>query len=73
MYQKDITKPLSFEKLHKIALEEVFQGYLMKKEPIVPFWKFWVEQEYEIDESWFDSHFDGPSWGYFMNAHSDLN
>jgi len=64
MYQKDITKPLSFEKLHEIALKEVFSGYLKKKEPIVPFWKFWVEQEYEIDESWFDSHFDISDLGY---------
>ena len=63
MYQKDVTKPLSFEKLHEIALKEVFSGYLMKKEPIVPFWKFWVEQEYEVDESYFDKHFRGQGWG----------
>jgi hypothetical protein len=65
MYQKDVTKPLSFEKLHEIALKEVFSGYLKEKEPIVPFWKFWQKQEYEVNEAWFDYHFyvsanDGP-------------
>ena len=64
MYQSDIHTPLSFEKLHEIALKEVFSGYLKKKEPIVPFWKFWQKQEYEVDESWFDSHFDISDLGY---------
>jgi hypothetical protein len=63
MYQKDVTKPLSFEKLHEIALKEVFSGYLKEKKPIVPFWKFWQKQEYEIDESYFDKHFRGQGWG----------
>lgn len=31
-YQKDITTPLSFEKLHEIAMKEVFGGYLIKDE-----------------------------------------
>jgi len=32
MYEKDISKPLSFEKLHEIAMKEVFSGYLIKDE-----------------------------------------
>ena len=30
MYEKNISVPLSFEKLHEIAMKEVFSGYLIK-------------------------------------------
>jgi hypothetical protein len=52
MYQKDVTKPLSFEKLHEIALKEVFRGYLKEKER--PFWEFWKPKEYEVNEQFFN-------------------
>lgn len=63
MYQKDVTKPLSFEKLHEIALKEVFSGYLKEKEK--PFWVFWKPVEYEVNEAWFDYHFNPGS--YYFN------
>lgn len=50
IYQKDVTKPLSFEKLHEIALKEVFSGYLKKKKT----WKFWKPAEWEVNERFFD-------------------
>ena len=66
---KDIVhEPLSFSKLHEIALEEVFSGYLIKKKKDVGWWNnlFSPEYEYEINEKWFDSHFK-TSWGYYKN------
>ena len=67
-YQKDIHTPLSFAKLHEIAMEEVFSGYLIKKKKDVGWWNnlFNPEYEYEINEKWFDSHFK-TSWGYYKN------
>lgn len=56
IYQKDITKPLSFEKLHEIALKEVFRGYL-KEKPLEPRYAFWKPMEYEVNEAWFNGHF----------------
>ena len=32
MYEKNISVPLSFEKLHEIAMKEIFSGYLIKDE-----------------------------------------
>jgi hypothetical protein len=61
MFQSDIHTPLSFEKLHEIALKEVFSGYLKEKEK--PFWAFWKPVEYEPNEAWFDYHFKGAGWG----------
>ncbi len=43
MYQKDIHTPLSFAKLHEIALKEIYSGYLTKNG--------------EINEAWFTYHF----------------
>jgi hypothetical protein len=59
MYQKGIHTPLSFAKLHEIAMKEVFGGYLIKKKKDVGFFKniFSPEYEYEINDEWFDSHF----------------
>jgi len=42
-YQKDIHTPLSFEKLHEIAMKEVFSGYL-KKNP---------QGQWEVNEDFF--------------------
>jgi len=43
-YQKDIHTPLSFEKLHEIAMKEVFSGYL-KENP---------RGKWEVNEHFFD-------------------
>lgn len=43
MYQKDTHTPLSFEKMHEIALKEVYNGYLT--------------EDGEINEAWFDNIF----------------
>jgi hypothetical protein len=48
-YQKDIHTPLSFEKMHEIALKEVFGGYLTP--------------EGEINEQFFKDHFENSGWG----------
>jgi hypothetical protein len=47
---------LSFSKLHEIAMQEVFSGYLVRKKKDAGFWKniFAPEYEYEVNESWFD-------------------
>ena len=44
-YQKDLHTPLSFEKLHEIAMKEIFWGYLKKNEL----------GEWEINERFFDA------------------
>jgi len=44
-YQKDLHTPLSFEKLHEIAMKEIFGGYLKKNEL----------GEWEINERFFDA------------------
>ncbi|HXB40721.1 MAG TPA: hypothetical protein VNZ49_09275 [Bacteroidia bacterium] len=54
----DISKPLSYEQLHEIALKEVYSGYLTSKG--------------EINEEWFAKHFEGPTWGDF-NRQGDLD
>jgi hypothetical protein len=51
-YQSDESKPLSFEKLHEIALDEVYSGYLIKKDK--GFWgNLFEKPEYEINEDFF--------------------
>jgi hypothetical protein len=42
-YQDDIHSPLSFEKLHEIAMKEVFNGYLIKNK----------KGEWEVNEDFF--------------------
>ena len=44
MYQKDIHKPLFFTKLHEIAMDTVFKGYLKKNEET---------GEWEINDAFF--------------------
>jgi len=46
-YQKDIHTPLSFEKLHEIAMKEVFSGYLIKDE----------KGNWQINDKFFEYHF----------------
>jgi hypothetical protein len=57
--------PLPFAKLHEIAIEEIFNGYLIKKKKNTGRWKniFAPEYEYKINERWFDYHFKGSGWG----------
>lgn len=51
-YQSDESIPLSFEKLHEIALDEVYSGYLIKKDK--GFWNsIFGKPEYEINEDFF--------------------
>lgn len=54
-YQKDTNIPLSFTKLHEIAMKEVFSGYLIKKKKDAGWWKnlFSPEYEYEVNEDFF--------------------
>jgi hypothetical protein len=60
MYQKDTHTPLSFSKLHEIAMKEVFAGYLIEKKTKkdLGWWKntFSPEYEYkyEINERFFN-------------------
>jgi hypothetical protein len=44
----DVTKPLSYEQLHEIALKEVYSGYL--------------KSNGEINEEWFTSQFENVGW-----------
>jgi hypothetical protein len=48
LYKKDIHTPLSFDKMHEIAMKEVYKGYL--------------KANGEINEDWFKSHFEGKGW-----------
>ena len=50
---QNINTPLNYQQLHNIALTEIFSAYLTKNG--------------EINEAWFDSHFEGPGWGNFDN------
>jgi hypothetical protein len=51
-YQKDIHQPLSFEKIHEIALDEVYSGYLKKKDK--GFWaNLFGKTEWELNDDFF--------------------
>lgn len=51
-YDSNIDTPLSFEKLHEIALEEIYSGYLIKKDK--GFWgNLFEKPEYKINENFF--------------------
>ena len=54
-YGYDPNTPLSFEKLHEIAMKEVFSGYLIEKKKDLGWWRntFAPEYEYEINEDFF--------------------
>jgi len=59
--EDSLNSPTSFTKLHEIAMQEVFSGYLKKKD--LGFWRnVFGKTEYEVNEAWFASHFEGPGW-----------
>jgi hypothetical protein len=60
-YQKDMQTPLSFAKLHEIAMEEVFNGYLKKNK----------QGKWEVNDNWFKNHFEGSGWGDFNRQSSN--
>ena len=61
-YQKDIRSPLSFEKLHELAMSNMFRGYIKKN----------AAGEWEINDAFFTHHFEGLGWGDFDNqSHED--
>ncbi len=61
MYQKDTHTPLSFAKLHEIAMELVFSGYLIKDK----------QGKWEVNDKWFKIYFEGSGWGDFNNQSSN--
>ncbi len=61
-YQSDIHKPVSFEKLHELAMEEMFRGYIKKN----------ADGKWEINDAFFTAHLEGLGWGDFDNqSHAD--
>ena len=61
-YQKDIHTPVSFEKLHELAMNNMFRGYVKKNNYGV----------WEINEAFFTAHFEGVNWGDFnQQTHED--
>ena len=48
----DSHKPLSYQQLHRIALKEVYSGY--------------IDQNGNINEKWFNAHFESSGWGGFV-------
>jgi hypothetical protein len=62
-YQKDVHAPLPFTKLHEIAMQEVFRGYLKKKD--LGFWRnVFGKTEYEVNEAFFNQ-LDYSKWAFF--------
>lgn len=55
-----LNEPLSFAKLHEIAMKEVFDGYLVKN----------AKGKWEINEEWFKQQLEGPGWGDFKDQES---
>jgi hypothetical protein len=56
-----IHEPLSFTKLHEIAMKEVFGGYLVKN----------TKGKWVINEAWFKQQFEGTGWGDFNDQDSE--
>ena len=54
-YQKDIRSPLSFEKLHELAMNNMFRGYIKKN----------AAGKWEINDAFFAAHFEDVGWGDF--------
>lgn len=54
-YQKDIHTPLSFEKLHELAMDEMLRGYIKKNR----------DGEWEVNDAFFSAHFEDNGWGNF--------
>lgn len=53
-YQKDIRTPVSFEKLHELAMEEMLRGYIKNK-----------AGKWEVNDAFFTAHLEGVGWGDF--------
>lgn len=49
---QNIHRALSFQQLHQIALKEVYSGYF--------------DPNGNINEKWFNAHFEGSGWGGFV-------
>ena len=61
-YQSDIYTPVSFEKLHEIAIRNSFRGYLKKNE----------DGEWEINDAFFTYRLEDVGWGDFnRQSHKD--
>lgn len=61
-YQKDIHTPISFEKLHELAMEEMFRGYVKKNKAGI----------WEINDAFFTANFEDVGWGDFnKQTHKD--
>ena len=59
--EDSLNSPTSFTKLHEIAMQEVFSGYLKRKD--LGFWRnVFGKTEYEVNEAFFAFHFEGPGW-----------
>jgi hypothetical protein len=56
-----IHEPLSFAKLHEIAIKEVFSGYLREKN----------KGQLEVNEAWFKQRLEGLGWGDFNDQDSE--
>ncbi|MFN8407514.1 MAG: hypothetical protein U0X71_08575 [Sphingobacteriaceae bacterium] len=61
-YQKDIHTPVSFEKLHELAMGNMLRGYVKKSK----------EGKWEINDAFFTSLMENVGWGDFDNqSHED--
>ncbi len=61
-YQKDIHTPVSFEKLHELAMNNMLRGYVKKSK----------EGKWEINDAFFTSLMENVGWGDFDNqSHED--
>ena len=62
-YQSDPHTPLSFARLHQIAMQEIFRGYLKKKDK--GFWgNIFQKQEWEINERFFNRLDERDAYNY---------
>src|SRR5690606_10076852 len=59
--------PLPFSKLREIALDNIFRGYLKKKDKGRD-----GETEWEINENWFKAHFESNTWCITCNTPKSL-
>ena len=61
-YQSEIDTPLSFEKLHELAMKNIFRGYLKKNS----------KDEWEINDAFFTYQLEDVGWGDFnRQSHKD--
>ena len=61
-YQSDIHTPVSFAKLHELAMEQMFRGYVKKDH----------KGQWIINDAFFTHHFEGTGWGDFdKQSHKD--